>query len=117
MTATSTKTDNTNRDSKRLPERIVTAILSQQDASERLVGWFQLAVVILFGLLYPVSPKTFSADETFTLVPWFLAVYLVVTLARLLISYRCRMTEKFAKSSAGITDIKFPAIYLITLSI
>jgi len=26
--------------SKRLPERIVRSILSQQDASERLVGWF-----------------------------------------------------------------------------
>jgi adenylate cyclase len=92
MTATSIKPDNTNRDSTRLPERIVTAILSQQDASERLVGWFQLAVVILFGLLYSVSPKTFSADETFTLVPWFLAVYLVLTLTRLFISYHRRMT-------------------------
>jgi adenylate cyclase len=92
MTSTSIKPNNTNGDSKRLPERIVTAILSLQDASERLLGWFQLAVVILFGLLYSVSPKTFSADETFSLVPWFLAVYLVLTLARLLISYRRRMS-------------------------
>ena len=92
MISTSIKPDTANKDSKRLPERIVSAILSQQDASERLVGWFQLAVVILFGLLYSVSPKTFSAEETFALVPWFLSVYLVLTLARLFISYRFRMS-------------------------
>jgi adenylate cyclase len=92
MTSISIKPDNTSRDSKRLPERIVKEILSQQNASERLVGWFQVAVVILFGLLYSFSPKTFSTAETFTLVPWFLAVYLVLTLTRLYISYRRRMS-------------------------
>jgi hypothetical protein len=36
----------------RLPARVVVAIRAQQDASERLIGWFQLAVVVIFGLLY-----------------------------------------------------------------
>ena len=58
----------------RLPERVGRAILSQQAASERLVGWVQLAVLMLFGILYAVSPKTFSPEKTFTLVPWFLGV-------------------------------------------
>jgi adenylate cyclase len=78
-------------DTKRLPERIVKAVLSQQDASERLVSWFQLAVVMVFGLLYAVSPKTFSSENTFALVPWFLGIYLVLTLGRLFLSYRFRI--------------------------
>jgi adenylate cyclase len=75
----------------RLPLRVGRAILSQQDTSERLVGWVQLAVLILFGILYSVSPKTFSPEKTFTLVPWFLAVWLLLTLGRLYLSYRGRM--------------------------
>jgi len=77
---------------KLLPERVTTAILSQQDASERLVGWFQLAVVMLFGLLYSASSKTFSPDSTFALVPWVLAIYLMLTIIRLVLAYRNRMS-------------------------
>ena len=39
----------------RLPARVVAAIRAQQDVSERLTGWFQLAVVVIFGLLYAAS--------------------------------------------------------------
>jgi predicted translin family RNA/ssDNA-binding protein len=39
----------------RLPARVVVAIRAKQDASERLIGWFQLAVVVIFGLLYAAS--------------------------------------------------------------
>ena len=39
----------------RLPARVVAAIRTQQDVSERLTGWFQLAVVVIFGLLYAAS--------------------------------------------------------------
>jgi adenylate cyclase len=78
-------------DMNSLPMRVVRAILSQQDAGERLVGWFQLSVLVLFGFLYSVSPKTFSSEKTFTLVPWFLGVWLLLTLTRLYLSYRCRL--------------------------
>ena len=53
----------------RMPARGQAAILAQQDASERLIGWFQLAVVLVFGLLYAASPKTFAADADFAPVP------------------------------------------------
>ena len=75
-----------------LPERVVRAIRIQQDASERLVGWFQLAVVLLFGMLYLVSPKTFSTEKTFALVPWVLAIYLLFTIIRIALAYHSRMT-------------------------
>ena len=83
--------DRDRSDMNRLPRRVARATLSQQDAAERLVGWFQLSVLVLFGFLYAVSPKTFSTEKTFTLVPWFLGVWLLLTLTRLYLSYRCRL--------------------------
>jgi hypothetical protein len=74
-----------------IPERVLNAISAQQEASEKLVGWVQLAVVIFFGLLYAVSPKTFSRDMTFEPVPWFLGIWLIVTLIRLYLAYRYRL--------------------------
>jgi adenylate cyclase len=69
------------------------AISAQQDASEKLVGWVQMAVVIFFGLLYALSPKTFSRDMTFEPVPWFLGIWLVVIIIRLYLAYRYLMSE------------------------
>jgi adenylate cyclase len=77
---------------RRIPERVLNAISAQQEASEKLVGWVQMAVVVFFGLLYAVSPKTFSRDLTFEPVPWFLGFWLVVTLIRLYLAYRYRMS-------------------------
>ena len=57
-----------------LPARVVRVIHDQQDVSERLIGWFQLSVVIFWGIIYTVSPKTFSTETTFALVPWVLSV-------------------------------------------
>jgi adenylate cyclase len=75
-----------------IPGRVLNAISAQQEASEKLVGWVQMAVVIFFGLLYAVSPKTFSRDMTFEPVPWFLGIWLVVTIIRLFLAYRNRMS-------------------------
>jgi adenylate cyclase len=62
-----------------LPERVRQAISDQQDRSEILIGWFQLAVVVTFGTLYLISPKTFSAESPFAPVPWALSFYLGLT--------------------------------------
>jgi class 3 adenylate cyclase len=51
-----------------------------------------MAVVIFFGILYAISPKTFSRDMTFEPVPWFLGIWLVITLIRLYLAYRYRMS-------------------------
>jgi len=79
---------NTDIATTRLPARVQAAISAQQDASERLIGWFQLAVVVIFGLLYAASPKTFAADADFAPVPWALGIYFVFTIIRLLLAYR-----------------------------
>ena len=76
---------NTDIATTRQPARVQAAISAQQDASERLIGWFQLAVVVIFGLLHAASPKTLAADADFAPVPWALGIYFVFTIIRLLL--------------------------------
>ncbi len=78
-------------DQAAVPERVRLAIRDQQDRSEILIGWFQLAVVLVFGSLYLLSPKTFSQDSTFAPVPWALAIYLGLTVIRLIWASRGRL--------------------------
>ena len=63
-----------------IPERVRTAISDQQNSSERLIGWIQLAVVLTFGVLYAISPKTFPEHVTFEPVPVVLSVYFAFTI-------------------------------------
>ena len=79
----------------RLPERVRRQVTRQQDATERLIGWVQLAVVLVFGVLYWLSPKTFEAHDTFQPVPYALAAYLGFTLIRLSASYRTHLRDWF----------------------
>ena len=76
-----------------LPARIATRIRAQEEASEILVGWIQLAVVIGFSSVYLVAPKTFSDTAPFRPVPWVLAAYFAFTLLRLILAYRHRLPE------------------------
>lgn len=75
----------------RLPARVRAAIAAQQDASERLIGWFQLAVVSIFALLYAATPKTFTAEADFAPVPFALGIYFFFTVVRLAFAYRGRV--------------------------
>lgn len=76
---------------EKLPARIRETIEAQQDHSEILIGWIQLAVVCAFGVLYILSPKTFSEDAAFAPVPWALSAYLVFTIIRLLLAHARRL--------------------------
>jgi len=78
-----------------LPERVREAIQSQGDATERLIGWIQLAVVLTFATLYAVSPKTFPAGQTFQPVPWVIGAYALFTLLRLVLAYRISLPGWF----------------------
>ena len=76
-----------------LPTRIATRVIAQEEASEILVGWVQLLVVLGFSIVYLAAPKTFSADAPFRPVPWVLAAYFAFTLLRLTLAYRHRLPE------------------------
>lgn len=73
-----------------LPERIQNYIRERQDASEIVIGWVQLAVVIVFGLLFAVAPKPESASD-WQPAPWVLGLYFGFTLLRLSLAYRRKL--------------------------
>ncbi|MEE8507107.1 MAG: adenylate/guanylate cyclase domain-containing protein, partial [Kiloniellales bacterium] len=78
-----------------LPERVRKAIQEQGDATERLIGWVQLAVVLTFATLYTISPKTFPAEQAFQPVPWVIGAYMVFTVIRLSLAYRMSLPGWF----------------------
>ena len=65
-----------------LPARVREAITRREWANELLVRSIQMLVVLLFCLIYAISPKT-SPDGVFSPVPWVLAVYFVISAAGL----------------------------------
>jgi len=78
-----------------LPERVRRTIQEQGDATERLIGWVQFAVVLTFATLYAIAPKTFPAEQAFQPVPWAIGAYMVFTLIRLVLAYRISLPGWF----------------------
>ncbi len=87
-----------------LPERLKIAIRDQQERSEVLISVIQLLVVTIFGLLYMISPKTFSDDVAFAPVPWVLSAYLLFSLFRFTLAIKRRLPDWMLYLSA-IADI------------
>jgi adenylate cyclase len=87
-----------------LPERLKAAIRVQQERSEVLISVIQLLVVTIFGLLYIISPKTFTDDVAFAPVPWVLSAYLMFSLIRFFLSVKRRLPDWMLYLSA-IADI------------
>jgi len=76
-----------------LPARLRRSIQDQQERSEVLISIIQLLIVTIFGLLYAVSPKTFSQDADFAPVPWVLSIYLAFSLIRLALAVRRKLPD------------------------
>ncbi|MGH6952935.1 MAG: adenylate/guanylate cyclase domain-containing protein, partial [Alphaproteobacteria bacterium] len=76
-----------------LPPGVRAAIEQQQDASERLIGWIQLGVVLTFGALWTLAPKPqdFTLEARVVPVPWVLGAYLVFTSLRIVLAHRRRL--------------------------
>ena len=70
-----------------LPRRVLKTIQEQQDSSEILIGWLQLAVVGAFAVLYALSPNPYDSDTVVAREPIFLGVYLVFTVIRLALAH------------------------------
>jgi adenylate cyclase len=89
---------------REVPKRVEEQIIQQQNVSEQLVGWIQLLVVVTFGTLYAISPKTFHPDVAFEPVPYVLSVYFIFTVIRLFLSYRMRLSG-FMIGASIVADI------------
>lgn len=94
----------TDRRIERLPIRARAAVRAQEDASERLIGWIQLGVVLTFGTLYLIAPTTDIMSEFASLVPAALTLYLLFTLVRLTLSYRISLPDWYLALS-GLVDL------------
>jgi adenylate cyclase len=81
------------RSQAQLPARIATRVRAQEEASEILLGWIQLVVVLGFSLVYVLAPKTFSDTAPFRPVPWFLSAYIAFTVLRLILAHRHQLPE------------------------
>lgn len=75
-----------------LPPAVRARIIALQDNSERLIGWIQLAIVILFGVLYGLSRQTAPMHTAiWLLTPAAIGLYFIATVIRLVMSYRIRL--------------------------
>jgi len=87
-----------------LPAPVRAAMAQQQESSEIVIGWIQLAVVGGFAILYTMSPKTFPAEAEVHPIPWVLGAYIAFTLLRLYLSYRHRLADWFLSLSV-VADV------------
>ena len=74
-----------------LPERLRLAIREQQADAEILIAWVQLAIVLLFSLVYAAAPKAFPEMSRFEPVPLVLGAYVAITLLQLRLAYLRRL--------------------------
>ncbi len=92
-----------------LPERLRQAIARQQDRSERITGWVQLSIVLLWAALWAISPKLASGPAALP-VPAALFTYFVLTVIRIAWSYRRRLPDWVLAAS-----VVFDMILLLTV--
>jgi adenylate cyclase len=78
-----------------VPQRVQDDIWRQQDRSEQIISFVQLAIVLIFGALFVIAPRPFEGEIGFELTPWALGLYLVFTVVRLIASYRVRLPGWF----------------------
>lgn len=75
----------------RLPARVRERIMAQEERTEIVVGWVQLAIVVGFAIVYAIAPKTDAGHDSFRPVPWVLGAYVGFTLLRLFLAHRRRL--------------------------
>jgi len=84
-----------------VPDRVRAAIAEQQDAAERLIAWVQFGIVMTFGILYAISPKTSNIDPWMTPVGMSLGAYFAFSVLRVWLAYRIRLPGWFLSLSVA----------------
>lgn len=86
----------------RVPPHVAAAIRADQDQSEVLVSLIQLAAILLFAVVYTLSPKAFPDDVPFEPVPLALGVYALFTIGRLVLALRGSLGRALLVASVAI---------------
>lgn len=77
-----------------LPARVRTEIDRREENAERLIGWMQLLMMAVFGVVYFIGPSMpHGGGANFT--PVALSLYLLFTVFRLWLSYRMALPTWF----------------------
>lgn len=84
-----------------LPDRVRAEIKAREQASERLISWVQLVLVLFFATLYAIAPRAEGASG-FNFVPFALAAYFLFTVLRVVLSYRFELPEWYLLISIGV---------------
>jgi adenylate cyclase len=91
--------------------RVVRAIRRQEENSEILICWMQIAAIIFFAIFYSISPKAFAPNMHVEPVPVTLGAYALFTALRLVLAYQGLLRMWFLAISVVI-DI---AVLMITI--
>ena len=75
-----------------LPDTLVKLVEDQRQASERLVSWLQLAIVMVIGLYYLEVPRASLIEGTISFAMPLLAIYIVFTVVRLALAGEKKMS-------------------------
>lgn len=78
------------RDMNQLPERVQISLRQRERANEVVVRIIQLAIVLMFSILYSLAAKT-SQEANFHPVPYVLSGYIVLSLIGLMWSIRTEL--------------------------
>jgi adenylate cyclase len=79
------------RDLDGMPDRVRARLVAQQDNSEIIIGWMQVAAIVTFASLYSLTPKAFPPSVPFEPVPWTLGIYGLFTAWRLVLAHQGRL--------------------------
>lgn len=84
-----------------LPDRVRAEIKAREQASERLISWVQLGLVLFFASLYAIAPRAEGAAG-FNFVPLALSAYFLFTVLRVVLSYRFELPEWYLLISIAV---------------
>ncbi len=77
---------------RQLPAPIRDRIERQQDMSERLISWIQLAIIVTFAILYVLSQRNApQLSEAWVLTPIAILIYFVLTVIRVVLAHTRRL--------------------------
>ena len=77
------------QETERMPARVAALVTAEEERSERLIAWVQLALVGTFATLYFLTPRPVDAmDMMFEPVPIVLEIYLAFAILRVIATYR-----------------------------
>lgn len=94
-----------------VPPRVAAAIRHDQETSEILVGLTQIGAIVMFAILYALTPKAFPPSVPFEPVPWTLGFYAGFTAIRLYLAVRRALPRWFLRLSV-VLDI---AVLMLTI--